>query len=300
MRFRKSVQAVIDIMKQNDALFETLDFGQGVYHTRMPGKTPGPGRVFSSLIVGQDKALVIDTGYGIGDYLAYLRTITDKPLIVVNTHGHIDHASGNSQFGEAWINQKDWALADWHTALETRQKDSGCEGYANLLVSGSWEKRPLEEGMRFDLGGRQVTAYECAGHTKGSMSFLDSETGFLFTGDNLTRRVLLLGDISSTSVPEFYDTVCRTKKLSFSKIIAVHVPYLMPREWLDRIEKIVLSFNPEKGKVPVNFSLSLPGMIPMEFTEGDGFDDPEYCGFVFDAAHLETFLGNWYPRYAQR
>ena len=287
-------------MEQENRLFETLCFGEGIYHTKMPGKTPGPGRVFSSLIVGEQRALLIDTGYGIGDYLAYLRTLTNKPLIVVNSHGHIDHASGNSQFGKAWMNRDDWDLADWHTALETRKRDSGCEGYGNLLVDGNWEKRPLEEGMQFDLGGRTVTAYRCAGHTRGSMSFLDSKTGFLFTGDNITRRVLLLGGISSVSLPEFYKTVCETRNIPFKKIVAAHVPYLMPREWLDRIERIVLSFDPQKGKPPINMNLSLSGMIPLEFTEGEGFDDPDYCGFVFDAAHLEEFLGEWYPRYAAR
>ena len=280
---------------EKEELFTTLSLGDGVYHTKMPGKTPGPGRVFSSLIVGDDKALLIDTGYGIGDYLSYLRTITQKPIIVVNTHGHIDHASGNSQFGKAWLNPQDWNLADWHTALKTRENDSGCEGYQDILVDGPWEKCPLEAGMKFELGGRTITAYSCAGHTRGSMSFLDDKTGFLFTGDNITRRVLLLGGVT---LPEFYNTICDTKKIPFSKIVAAHVPYLMPRDWLDRVECIVLAFDPAKGKTPSNFSLSVPGMTPLEFTEGEGFDDPMYCGFVFDAAHLKEFLGEWYPKYA--
>ena len=54
----------------NEPLFESLQLGYDIYHTKMPGHTPGPGRVFSSLIIGSEKALLIDTGYGIGDYKA--------------------------------------------------------------------------------------------------------------------------------------------------------------------------------------------------------------------------------------
>jgi len=40
--------------------------------------------------------------------------------------------------------------------------------------------------MRFDLGGgRVVTAYECPGHSKGEMIFLDEQTRTMFCGDAL-------------------------------------------------------------------------------------------------------------------
>ena len=55
--------------------FSSLTLAPGVYHTLMPGKTPGPGRVYSSLIVGTEKALLIDTGYGIGDYRSYVESL---------------------------------------------------------------------------------------------------------------------------------------------------------------------------------------------------------------------------------
>ena len=40
------------------------------------------------LLLGEDKALVIDTGMGKGNLREYLETITDLPMMVVNTHGH--------------------------------------------------------------------------------------------------------------------------------------------------------------------------------------------------------------------
>lgn len=276
-----------------DKLFETLDFGNGVYHTRMPGKTPGPGRVFSSLIVGEEKALVIDNGYGIGDYLGYVRTLTDKPLIAVNTHGHLDHAGGNAQFGEVWINPKDWEMAKFQSSLQVRQNSDGSRDYSDILVDGPWTPLPLEEGTVFNLGGRTVTAYNCVGHSQGSMSFLDSKTRYLFTGDNITRRVLLLFGVT---LGEFYKTLLDTSKLDFDSIVAAHVPYLMPKSWIEKVKGVVEHFDPAKGKAPICFNIRFPGLDAKEFTVGRDFDDPDYCGFVYNAAWLEEFLAGGLPQ----
>ena len=46
---------------------------------------------FMFLIVGEEKAMLIDTGYGEGNLREIVEGITDKPVMVVDTHGHFDH-----------------------------------------------------------------------------------------------------------------------------------------------------------------------------------------------------------------
>ena len=49
---------------------------------------------------------VIDTGFGIGDFKGLVRKLVgDKPLIVVNTHSHYDHAYGNCQFERCYCSE---------------------------------------------------------------------------------------------------------------------------------------------------------------------------------------------------
>ena len=59
------------------------------------------------LLIGSEKAMLIDCGMGIGDLKSAVRKITDKPLIVVISHGHVDHTGNARQFEEIWIHPKD-------------------------------------------------------------------------------------------------------------------------------------------------------------------------------------------------
>lgn len=63
--------------------------------------------VFAYLSEGNMKACLIDTGDGFGNIKAYVEKLTDKPLIVLLTHGHLDHANGSTLFSEVYMNHKD-------------------------------------------------------------------------------------------------------------------------------------------------------------------------------------------------
>jgi glyoxylase-like metal-dependent hydrolase (beta-lactamase superfamily II) len=70
--------------------------GDGVFVRRHPRL-----RLNTGLVVGEDACLVIDTRETVAqgnDLRAAVRRVTDLPWIVVNTHGHHDHAFGNAAF----------------------------------------------------------------------------------------------------------------------------------------------------------------------------------------------------------
>lgn len=162
------------------------------------------------LLIGTEKAMVIDCGMGIGDLRGAIEMITDKPLVVVISHGHVDHTANARQFDEVWIHPADagnpmpqeLARRKWDTErIAARQK--GCIGApytmfnlypydinVDLRDPDPDEKMPvihdLYDGQQFDLGGsRIVTAYHVPGHSAGEMVFLDSQTRCLFAGDAL-------------------------------------------------------------------------------------------------------------------
>lgn len=156
------------------------------------------------LVVGKEKALLIDTGIGVADLKSYVKTLTDLPIIVVNTHGHPDHSAGNFQFEEIFIHQNDFELADIFcekdqiASTAAYMAESNPE-IANCIFSDydNYEKAPLvaiDEGYTFNLGGRKLEVIWVPGHTMGSICLLDRENKQLFTGDNNNTHVWLFLD----------------------------------------------------------------------------------------------------------
>ena len=159
------------------------------------------------LLIGDEKAMLIDTGMGMGDLRGAVEQITDKPLVVVISHGHVDHTANARQFKEIWIHPKD-ADKPIPQDLQRRRDDTrliaqrqkGIYPYdinVDLREPGPDEPMPvinhLYDGQQFDLGGRIVTAYECPGHSSGEMIFLDEKTRCLFVGDALNYNLGLGG-----------------------------------------------------------------------------------------------------------
>lgn len=160
--------------------------------------------IWQYLILGEKAALLVDTGFGFTDALRRaVDEITRLPLIVVNTHGDIDHVCGNYLFGEAYISRADYKQLPGLNDPDFRKSQLLCRitwPGSQMLTEMSraeldkWIRRSiwesefhfLEDDQQFDLGGRIVQAIAIPGHTPGSMAFLDDRSGFLFSGDMLT------------------------------------------------------------------------------------------------------------------
>jgi glyoxylase-like metal-dependent hydrolase (beta-lactamase superfamily II) len=165
------------------------------------------------LVEGKKKAALIDTGTGIGDLKALLRKLTKLPLIVLNTHGHVDHVGGDQNFDEVWISERDKDLLPLHGSLAYRKSWAGFfvsySGMGNLAVDDSdFPVNPntcyrfLTDGEIIDLGGRTITCIPVRGHTQGSLGFLDSLSRSFFAGDCGNPSTFLFGK-ESTSVEEY-------------------------------------------------------------------------------------------------
>jgi len=129
------------------------------------------------LVVGSQKALVIDTMNGLVNILQIARTITDLPIMVVNTHGHCDHIFGNIYFEEAYLHKDDLALAKEHSSFP--EFHSMCEQYGMTMPPFV----TIEHGEVIDLGDATLEVLLTPGHTPGSICLFYREERVLFTGD---------------------------------------------------------------------------------------------------------------------
>lgn len=151
------------------------------------------------LVEGSDSALIIDTGIGLADLRSAAMKLTDKPLIVVNTHGHPDHVGANYQFEKVYLHQADFDATRSFMTAEAR------EGMGSMMAQGAIPSEeeiykgkihdpkliPVSEGYIFDLGDRKIKVIETPGHTPGGICLLDMGNRFLFSGDNNNSLVWL-------------------------------------------------------------------------------------------------------------
>jgi hydroxyacylglutathione hydrolase len=140
---------------------------------------------FIYLLIGSDKALLIDTG-AIADPQAMplaktiMELLPDKdgkrlPLVVAHTHRHLDHRAGDPQF--ASLPSVQVVPFD----LEGMQRFFGFTDWPNAIA-------------HVDLGGRTVDVIPTPGHNQTHLAFYDDRTGILFSGDFLLPGRLLIED----------------------------------------------------------------------------------------------------------
>lgn len=244
----------------------------------------GNSMVFMDLIVGAHHALLFDTGYGFGELKALVRSLTDKPLYVVNSHGHVDHACGNAQFGGAWIHPADLALAQEHNGpqmrmaeLETAEvpMDFDLESYLHL---GPGELIPVEEGHSFDLGGLTLEVIHLPGHTAGSIGLWCPEKRLLWVGDAINCFVwLFLPEAQPLEV--YAASLHKAARLPFTHMIQSHESDPVPKgklwDYLDLAEH--LDF--EAGTV-VPTPLGYEGETRICTRHGIHYDDRLHPGFA--------------------
>ena len=179
------------------------------------------------LITGTERALLVDTANGYEDLHAIVRTLTELPVIVVNTHGHGDHVFGNLYFDEAWLHPADNALYDMFFGYA--REDLEKRGLKPCPV------KPLQIGQIFDLGGVQLEVVDLKGHTAGSVGLLDKAGRILYTGDGLNTHIWMQLDHSLpiATLLETFLTLKEKHGADFDYVAHGHTKVLRDKEILD-------------------------------------------------------------------
>lgn len=135
------------------------------------------------LLEGDERALLIDTGWGAGNLRAHVEVRTQKPVVVFNSHGHLDHSGGNGEWER--VHMLPGCEGDLFTChrLPFDISKLPCPGYEHVLV---------RDGDTIDLGNRVVELMDISAHSNGSLAFLDRKNGYLFVGDELESAQVLM------------------------------------------------------------------------------------------------------------
>lgn len=190
----------------------------------------GVGGELMYLVEGVKKAILIDTGIGEGNLRSFVKTMTRKPITVILTHGHLDHAMGINGFDQVYLSPADWTIFENSKDILKRRlflkNRSGDEPMPfELCEVESPDFIPLMEGKKFELGNISLEIYSVPGHTPGSVAVLFPEERILLTGDSCNNFTFLFKKNECLSVQayertlrQFYDKV----KNRYERILLSH------------------------------------------------------------------------------
>jgi len=254
----RPVYAKLKRVESKQPWFEVYRIEPDVYAFYEPGQFE---EALSYLVLGKDRAALVDTGCGIGNIRALAEEFTDLPVTVVNTHCHNDHVAQNYMFDEV-------AIFDAPNARLAAKRGCTREDMAHLIAEEMvWKPLPkefdpknysvppfkvtrwLREGDVVELGGRRLEVFHTPGHSPDSICLLDPAARLFWTGDIFYTGAIYIylpgGDI---------DTFIR----SYGKMIDLspHYDRLMPshnepwieKEILGKVLKAVKEIKAGKGK----------------------------------------------------
>lgn len=174
---------------QSQPWFKVFDIGNDIIAIYEPYHFQ---EVISYLIKDKDKALLWDTGLGIGDMKKCVKELWDKELIVVNSHRHFDHIGSNYQFDKVMIfnhpemiktvtNKLDDELVKTEYALDQFTDDAPIKSFDYKFNPITFET--FEDGHEFDLGSRCFRVINTPGHADDEIMLVNDKEKILFTGD---------------------------------------------------------------------------------------------------------------------
>lgn len=232
----------------------------------------GMGDVWMYLIVGPEKAMLIDTAFGLGDLKGLADAITGgKELIVVNTHDHFDHAYGNCRFDKVYCHEYlvpylanqhahiwDYLFDAWgdNIWLEFDKKD--------LPAFKPYEIVGVPDGYTWDLGGGyEVELIHTGGHAAGHAAFLDKRNRILFPGDNICSDVSGCGAVGTT------------------RSNGPHAECTLMSFYLDRVKYLVSRLEEYDYIFPQHFMNNLESHMMLDVLETveSIVTDPERCDY---------------------
>ena len=160
--------------------------------------------VISFLILGNEKALLFDTGMGLDSMSAVVKELTNLPVTVINSHTHYDHIGSNHEFENILAMNTEytlkWAKNGWKHDLVKHEvaKDAFCLDKLPKTDTTNYHIKPykiskfIEDGYVIDLGNREIEVISVPGHTPDCIALLDKKSGYLWVGDTYYESTIWL------------------------------------------------------------------------------------------------------------
>lgn len=225
-----------------------------------------PSGVFLFLVEGENQALLVDTGTGFRGLRETVDALTDKPLTVLLTHMHPDHAGGASAFEKIHVHPDDIPAFRDQTLEDRMEYACSQLPHAHLTeadflppVTDESHFLPMADGTVFDLGGIQAEVIHVPGHTLGSCCILFPQERSILFGDACNCNTLIMFE---SSIRQYRESLrkLQTFRHRFERVYYSHgmEPEGPGRSLEDNIELCTEILEGRDDAIPCDF-LGMPG-----------------------------------------
>jgi glyoxylase-like metal-dependent hydrolase (beta-lactamase superfamily II) len=247
LREKNKTRKIYDI----DPYVEVYQFRDNMYGL-FTENCDGMGDVWMYLTVGPEKALLVDTAYGLGDLKALVDKLSGgKELIVVNTHDHFDHAYGNCRFDKVYChehlvpNLENQNAHMWDYLFDAWGHNIWLEfDRADLPQFKPYEIVGVPDGYTWDLGGGYIfELIFTGGHAGGHAAYLDKKNKILFSGDNICSDVSGCGSVNAPWPGKYSeDTLLSCYRDNVKRLVdrMDEYDYIFPEHFMNDIENSLM------------------------------------------------------------
>ncbi|WP_316571815.1 MBL fold metallo-hydrolase [Neobacillus sp. YIM B06451] len=192
-------------------------------------------KVHSFLLIGEEKAVLIDTGLGIDNIKRITDQLTSLPIIVLTTHVHWDHIGSHGEFKDIYVHkdEEDWLINGIKKLpIEQIRKDVSRDitiPTPETFIPDTYKPfqgNPtglLNDGDEIEIGSRKLTIYHTPGHSPGHISIFDNSKGYLFTGDLLYDETPIYAFFPTTDPVELVQSLEKISNIpNVTKIFGGH------------------------------------------------------------------------------
>jgi len=217
----RAAWAAFDEIEQSQSWYEVYEVEPGVFAIYEPGQFE---EVISYLILGAERALLFDTGLGIGDMRQVVSELTELEPIVINSHTHYDHVGGNHQFEDVRGTETAYTKRNARGRSHEQVAEFVGDGWIWKETPAGFEPdayvsrpftiaRPLADGDVLDLGDRKIEVWLTPGHAPDALCLIDRGNRLVFTGDTFYPATLY-SHLPGSDFGEYRETASRLATLA--------------------------------------------------------------------------------------
>ena len=217
-------------------------------------------QVHSYLLIGENKALLVDTGLGIGNIKSEVERLTKLPVTVVTTHVHWDHIGGHSLFKNILVHEEDakWLEEGIPIPIEVIKKNVIGQPFNKELpkefnidhykVYKGKPTKVIGDGETIDIGNRKIKVIHTPGHSPGHICLCEEERGYLYTGD-LIYKGTLYAFYPTTDPLKFKKSIDKVSEFSgVKRILPSHNDLNIEVDFINKVKE-GFQWIEEKGKL---------------------------------------------------